>query len=148
MKLRQTAQVFAVVLALLSAVAGAAQPVVTVYKSSTCDCCGKWIEYLRTNGFAVNAIDVRDLSEYNQRLGVPPELVSCHTATVDGYLIEGHVAAREIKRLLAERPKAKGLAVPSMPPGSPGMEGTRSIPYDVLLFQADGKYTVYQKYGK
>ncbi len=147
MKFRRTAQVFGIVLALLSAVAEAA-PTVTVYKSSTCGCCGKWIEYLRTNGFAVNAVDVPDISEYKQRLGVPLELGSCHTAVVDGYLIEGHVPVREIKRLLAERPKAKGLAVPSMPPGSPGMEGPRSIPYDVLLFQADGKYTVYQKYGK
>jgi hypothetical protein len=146
-KFRRTAQVFGIVLALLSAVAEAA-PTVTVYKSSTCGCCGKWIEYLRTNGFAVNAVDVPDISEYKQRLGVPLELGSCHTAVVDGYLIEGHVPVREIKRLLAERPKAKGLAVPSMPPGSPGMEGPRSIPYDVLLFQADGKYTVYQKYGK
>ncbi len=80
--------------------------------------------------------------------GVPSQLRSCHTALVQGYVIEGHVPAREIKRLLAERPKARGLAVPGMPRGSPGMEGPRSDPYEVLLIGNDGKSVVYQKYGK
>jgi len=123
------------------------QTVVEVYKSPTCGCCTDWIKHLQRNGFIVKAHDVRDTSAYRAKFGVSDELGSCHTAMAGGYAIEGHVPAREIKRLLAERPEAKGLAVPSMPLGSPGMEGPRSDPYEVLLFQADGKYAVYQKYG-
>ena len=126
----------------------ARQTVVEVYKSATCDCCSNSIKQLQQNGFTVKAHDVRDTSAYRTQFGVPYALGSCHTATVDGYAIEGHVPAREIKRLLAEKPKAKGLAVPSMPLGSPGMEGPRSDPYEVLLFQANERYTVYQKYDK
>ena len=126
----------------------AQQTVVEVYKSPTCGCCTDWIKHLRQNGFSVKAHDVADASEYRAKFGVPDQLGSCHTATVSGYAIEGHVPAREIKRLLAEKPKAKGLAVPGMPRGSPGMEGPVSDPYEVLLFQASGNYAVYQKYGK
>ena len=88
------------------------------------------------------------LDAIGAKYGVPPQLRSCHTALVQGYVIEGHVPAREIKRLLAERPKARGLAVPGMPRGSPGMEGPLSDPYEVLLIGNDGKYVVYQKYGR
>ncbi len=88
------------------------------------------------------------LDAISAKHGVPSQLRSCHTALVQGYVIEGHVPAREIKRLLAERPKARGLAVPGMPRGSPGMEGPRSDPYEVLLIGNDGKSVVYQKYGK
>lgn len=126
----------------------AQQTVVEVYKSPTCGCCADWIKHLRQNGFNVKAHDVADASGYRAKFGVPDQLGSCHTAAVGGYAIEGHVPAREIKRLLAEKPNAKGLAVPGMPKGSPGMEGPVSDPYDVLLFQAGGKYTVYQKHGK
>ncbi len=126
----------------------ARQTVIEVYKSPYCGCCTDWIKHLRQNGFTVKAHDVGDASEYRAKFGVPYELGSCHTAQAGGYAIEGHVPAREIKRLLVEKPKAKGLAVPSMPLGSPGMEGPRSDPYEVLLFQADGKYSVYQKYGR
>lgn len=141
---------------LVGAVLGVSQPlaayaqqtVIEVYKSPYCSCCTDWIKHLEQNGFTVKSQDVADASAYRAKLGVPDELGSCHTATVGGYAIEGHVPAREIRRLLAERPKAKGLAVPSMPLGSPGMEGPRSDPYEVLLFQADAKYSVYQKYGK
>ena len=126
----------------------AQQTVVEVYKSPTCGCCTDWIKHLRQNGFSVKAHDVADASEYRAKFGVPDQLGSCHTAMVGGYAIEGHVPAREIKRLLAEKPKAKGLAVPGMPRGSPGMEGPVSDPYEVLLFQASGNYAVYQKYGK
>jgi hypothetical protein len=126
----------------------AQQTVVEVYKSPSCGCCKNWIKHLQQNGFAVKAHDVGDPSEYRAKFGVPEQLGSCHTATVEGYAIEGHVPAREIKRLLAERPTAKGLAVPGMPGGSPGMEGPRDDPYAVLLFHADSKYAVYQKYGK
>lgn len=127
--------------------ANAALPAIEVYKSAACGCCHGWVDHLRANGFAVNAHDVANPSDYREKLGIPNELGSCHTAVVQGYAIEGHVPAAEIKRLLAERPKAKGLAVPSMPLGSPGMEGPRNDPYDVLLVPADGGYSVYRHYG-
>ncbi len=146
---RITAILAAAILGLSVSVAALAQQtVVEVYKSPTCGCCSDWIKHLQQNGFTVKTHEVRDTSAYRAKFGVPDQLGSCHTALVGGYAIEGHVPAREIKRLLAERPKAKGLAVPGMPMGAPGMEGPRSDPYEVLLFQADGKYAVYQKYGK
>jgi hypothetical protein len=92
--------------------------------------------------------DVKDPDAYRARFGVPNSLGSCHTAVIEGYAIEGHVPAREIKRLLAERPKARGLAVPGMPGGSPGMEDSRSVPYDVLLVLPDGSHTVYARYRR
>lgn len=127
--------------------AQAAAPMVEVYKSEGCGCCKQWVEHLQSNGFTVKAHDVANPTDYRQKFGMPDALGSCHTAMVQGYAIEGHVPASEIKRLLAERPKAKGLAVPSMPLGSPGMEGSRSDPYDVFLVQADGKYSVYKHYN-
>ena len=92
--------------------------------------------------------DVRDPEVYRARFGIPEVFGSCHTAVIDGYAIEGHVPVREIKRLLAERPKARGLAVPDMPGGSPGMEGNRSVPYEVFLVLADGSHRVYARYGR
>jgi len=92
--------------------------------------------------------DVKDPEAYRARFGIPNRLGGCHTAVVEGYAIEGHVPAREIKRLLAERPKARGLAVPGMPGGSPGMESNRSEPYDVLLVLPDGSHKVYARYGR
>lgn len=92
--------------------------------------------------------DVADPDPYRARFGIPIALGACHTAAVEGYAIEGHVPAREIKRLLAERPKARGIAVPGMPAGSPGMEGARSAPYDVMLVLPDGSYRVYGRYGR
>lgn len=92
--------------------------------------------------------NVTNLDVYRARAGIPAVLGSCHTAVVEGYAIEGHVPAREIKRLLAERPKARGFAVPGMPGGSPGMEGGRSVPYDVLLVLPDGSFRVYARYGR
>lgn len=136
------------ILGLAAPIAAHAQALVEVYKSPTCGCCSDWIKHLQRNGFSVKAYDVRDASVSRAKFGVPAELGSCHTAVVGGYAVEGHVPAREIKRLLAERPKAKGLAVPGMPHGSPGMEGPRGDAYEVLLFQADGRARVYQKYGK
>lgn len=124
----------------------AAGPVVEVFKSPTCGCCTQWVDHLRANGYTVNANDVPDPSAYRARYGVPNDLGSCHTAVVGGYAIEGHVPAREIRRLLAERPKARGLAVPGMPAGSPGMEGPRADPYQVLLVQQDGGRLVYANY--
>jgi len=138
------------ILTLLSAVLlslYAADHTITVYKTPTCGCCGIWVNHLKSNGFQVIVKEVPNTAEYQRKYGVPAALESCHTAIVDGYTIEGHVPAAEIQRLLKERPKAKGLAVPGMPLGSPGMEaGGRSDRYSVLLFQADGKTTVYKEY--
>ena len=115
---------------------------VYVYKSPSCGCCGAWTTHLRANGFNVTVEDVEDLGVVKQRLGVPPSLQSCHTATVEGYAIEGHVPASDIHRLLTERPVATGLAVPGMPIGSPGMEqGDRREPYATTLFGPDGQST-------
>ena len=124
-----------------------AAPRIEVYKSVTCGCCGDWIEHLRSSGFQVRTHDVADPSEYRKRYGFPEAFASCHTALVAGYAIEGHVPAREIRRLLAERPAAQGLAVPGMPAGSPGMEqGGRRDRYEVLLFQRDGRHATYARY--
>ena len=132
---------------LLAGPAFAARDVIEVFKSSTCGCCTKWIGHLRANGFEVQAHDVDDITVSRAKLGVPQALGSCHTGRVGGYLIEGHVPAADIQRLLRERPGAAGLAVPGMPHGAPGMEGDAMDPYDVLLFQLNGRYAVYQQYG-
>lgn len=119
---------------------------VTVYKSPTCGCCEKWIDHLEDNGFDVVSKDVRDLSAVKAAYAVAPRLASCHTALVDGYVVEGHVPAVDIKRLLAERPPVKGLAVPGMPMGSPGMEGPRNDPYDVVTFDGEGRTKVFARH--
>jgi hypothetical protein len=125
------------------------QPKVVVYKNASCGCCNGWIEHMQTSGFPVEAHDLDNLGPVKERVGVPHGLGSCHTAEVDGYFIEGHVPAPEVQRLLAERPKAKGLTVPAMPIGSPGMEqGDRIDPYDVLLVHEDGTTSVYAHYPK
>ncbi len=119
---------------------------ITVYKSPTCGCCNKWIDHLEDNGFRVIKKDLRDTSPIRAAHGVTPRLASCHTALVDGYVVEGHVPATDIRRLLAERPAVKGLTVPGMPMGSPGMEGHRKDPYNVLTFDSEGKTTVFSRY--
>jgi hypothetical protein len=124
----------------------AAAPAIELYKSANCGCCVDWIRHLEANGFAVKANNVANPTDYREKFGMPQELGSCHTALVQGYAIEGHVPAADIRRLLQERLKAKGLAVPSMPLGSPGMEGPRRDPYDVFLVQADGRYSTYRHY--
>ena len=126
----------------------AAGPLVSVYKTPTCGCCGLWVAHMRSNGFELKVQDVEDTTPYRARYGVPEKLQSCHTAVVDGYSIEGHVPAADIRRMLKERPQARGLAVPGMVAGSPGMEGSVSQPYSVLLFTADGKSSVYQSYPR
>jgi hypothetical protein len=119
---------------------------VDVYKSPYCGCCEKWVEHLQQAGFAVRTHDVNDVPAARQRLGMPERLGSCHTAKVAGYVVEGHVPAADIQRLLKEKPKAIGLAVPSMPPGSPGMESPKPVPYNTLLVQAGGVTTVFAKH--
>ena len=124
-----------------------AEPLVRVYRSRSCGCCAKWADHLRANGFTVEVINVPEPASYRRKLGIPDALGSCHTAEVDGYAIEGHVPARELQRLLKERPSAVGLAVPGMPLGSPGMEsGGRRHPYVVLLVDRHGGYTAYAAY--
>ncbi len=118
----------------------------TVFKTRTCGCCNKWVEHARANGFEVTVKDVASTAEYRKKYGVPDAVQSCHTAIAEGYTMEGHVPAAEMLRLLKTRPKAKGLAVPGMPLGSPGMEASRRQPYSVLLFDATGRISEYQKY--
>lgn len=124
-------------------------PVMQVWKDPNCGCCNDWVDILRREGFEVQTFDSGNTA-MRQRLGMPMQFASCHTALIGGYVIEGHVNPAEIKRLLAERPKALGLAVPDMPIGSPGMDGpeygSRRDPYDVLLVQKDGSSRVYQSY--
>lgn len=129
------------------ALASAAMPAIEVFKSESCGCCEAWTKHLKEHGFAVKINNVANPSDYRQKLGIPTALGSCHTAKVAGYAIEGHVPASEIKRLVASRVKARGLAVPAMPLGSPGMEAARSDPYDVLLVAPDGRATVYKHYN-
>lgn len=118
---------------------------VTVYKDPTCGCCSGWVAHLRKAGFTTTIVETADRTALQARLGLPPEAGSCHTAVVGPYLVEGHVPAADIERLLRERPDARGLAVPAMPIGSPGMEspdGARE-PYDVLLIKRDGAMSVF-----
>lgn len=125
-----------------------AQVPIEVFKTPTCGCCSKWVEHLRANGFSPTVKDVPSTAEYRRKFGVPEKLLSCHTAVVGGYAVEGHVPAQDIHRLLKEHPKAKGLAVPGMPIGSPGMEqGERRDPYSVLLFDSAGKISEFQRHN-
>jgi hypothetical protein len=118
-------------------------PTVLVYKSPTCGCCNGWVEHMEAAGFTVDARDVRDVMSVKRDGGVPPQMSSCHTAIIDGYVVEGHVPAEQVKRLLDERPEVAGIAVPGMPIGSPGMEGPNAQPYQVLSFSHDGQPAVY-----
>lgn len=113
--------------------------VILVHRDPNCGCCGKWIGHLKTAGFAVTVQETSDLAAVRKRLGVPPELAACHTAEIDGFVIEGHVPALAIRRLLEKRPSQTGLAVPGMPIGSPGMEGAKAEEYDVVLFGKGGR---------
>ncbi len=120
------------------------KPLATVYKSATCTCCNKWVDHLKENGFRVVAKDVEDVNIYKKKFGVTPNLASCHTAIINGYVVEGHVPASDIKRMLKEKPAFKGLAVPGMPVGSPGMEqGNIKQPYKVMSFDKDGNKEVF-----
>lgn len=130
-----------------------AQPVVTsidVWKSPTCGCCNDWIAHLESNGFKVKAVNVPDSRHVRARFGMPAKYGSCHTGLIGGYVVEGHVPAREIKRLLREKPVARGISVPGMPIGSPGMDGPAyggvKDPYDVMLVLQDGSARVFASY--
>ncbi|OQW39361.1 MAG: CopG family transcriptional regulator [Proteobacteria bacterium SG_bin4] len=127
----------------------AATTTVEVYKSPTCGCCAKWVDHMRDHGFTVKTHDVGN-KEIRKKSGLSESVGSCHTALVNGYAIEGHVPAPDIIRLLKEKPKAIGLSVPDMPHGTPGMEGARSDPYNVLLIterdQSRKDATIYNRY--
>jgi len=116
-----------------------------VYKDPNCGCCHNWVEIMRKSGFEVSVKDTADMAAIKARYKVGRGLTSCHTALVGGYVVEGHVPADVIRKLLAEKPKVLGIAVPGMPVGSPGMEGSPKDPYDVLTFDAIGKTTVFAK---
>jgi len=119
----------------------------TVYKSPYCGCCGKWVEHAMAAGHSVKTVDTEDMAAIKKLLGVPEPAQSCHTTVVEGYVIEGHVPIADVERLLAERPKARGLAVPGMPTGSPGMEmpGEPADNYDVYLFDGE-RASIYSRY--
>jgi len=119
---------------------------VEIYKSPYCSCCGKWAEHMTKAGFTIKTHEVEDVPAMRRKLGMPEKLGSCHTAKVGDYLLEGHVPATDVKRLLKEKPKALGLAVPGMPTGSPGMDVPNSPPYDTLLVQKDGATQVFAKH--
>jgi hypothetical protein len=120
-----------------------------VFKSPSCGCCGAWVEHMKAAGFAVKIVEVDDTAEARRRAGLPEKFGSCHTGIVGGYVVEGHVPAADVRRLLARRPAAIGLAVPGMPVGSPGMEhGGRRDPHDVLLVDKSGRASVFSHYPK
>ena len=120
---------------------------IVVYRSPTCECCGKWIEHLKKNNFNVKEIVTNDVQTIKDKYGVTKEMASCHTAIVEGYVIEGHVPANDIMKLLKNKPKIVGIAVPGMPSGTPGMEmGDRKDAYNVMSFDKDNHYEVFDSY--
>jgi hypothetical protein len=120
-------------------------PTITVYKTPTCGCCTAWVHHLENYGFRVEAHDLKSLDQIKKKHGISRNLESCHTAEVDGYIVEGHVPADLIERMLRERPQIAGLAVPGMPMGSPGMEGPYRERYNVLAFDRGGKLEIYDR---
>jgi hypothetical protein len=123
----------------------AAEPIV-VYKSPTCGCCSKWVDHLKAAGFQVVTHERPNMAPIKERMGVPRNYQSCHTAQVEGYFIEGHVPVADIRQLLRERPDIRGLAVPGMPMGSPGMEGPRKDPYAVVSIGKDGSRAIFSEH--
>jgi hypothetical protein len=119
----------------------------TVYKSASCGCCGKWVEHVEKHGFTVTVVNVDDVMAVKSKAGIPDNLASCHTSKIGGYVIEGHVPAADIKKLLAEKPKAKGIAVAGMPMGAPGMEhGDHRQPYNTMLLKSDGSTAIFARH--
>jgi hypothetical protein len=121
---------------------------VVVYKSPSCGCCGGWVDHMEKNGYPVVVKNIDEMDQIKERLGVPDAMQSCHTAQVGGYLIEGHVPASDVDKLLSDRPKGAGLAAPGMPMGSPGMEvpGEVADKYDVLLFTKEGRARLFKRH--
>jgi hypothetical protein len=123
-------------------------PLVTVHKDPNCGCCSGWVQHLQKAGFTANVVETRDLDAVKARLGVPDDLAACHTAEMAGYVVEGHVPASALKRFLNEKPAATGLAVRGMPVGSPGMEGGKPEPYEVVLFGPQERRTYMRFIGE
>lgn len=123
---------------------------ITVYKNPSCGCCVKWIDYLKSNNYEVTAINARNISSYKKKYGVPEKHAACHTAIIDGYVVEGHVTDRDIQKLLLTRPEGvKGITVPGMPVGTPGMEhGDHRQPYNVLSFDKQGNVKIFSRHEK
>ena len=120
---------------------------IVVYRSPTCECCGKWLEHLKKNNFKVKDIVTDDVQAIKNKYGVSEAMASCHTAIVDGYVIEGHVPANDIMKLLKTKPKIVGIAVPGMPSGTPGMEmGDRKDAYNVMSFDKENHYEIFHSY--
>ena len=120
-----------------------------IYKSPYCGCCGAWVNHIKASGIPTVVQEMEDVAPVAKKLGVPDAVRSCHTAVIDGYFVEGHVPAPDIRKLLRERPKARGIAVPGMPIGSPGMEkGERRDPYDTLLVMRDGSTRAFVKHNR
>ena len=122
-------------------------PLVQVWKSPTCGCCSKWVSHMRDAGFNVEATNVSDVGAYKLEYGLPAQLASCHTALVQGYIVEGHVPADDVIRMLKLQPEIKGIAVPGMPMGSPGMEAPNPQNYETLAFDTEGNISVWAKHG-
>jgi len=131
----------------MSAQSATAKPQLTVYKSSTCGCCSNWVAHMKANGFDVKAIDVDDIDKVKQEHGVPAAAASCHTALVNGYIVEGHVPADAVLKMLRDKPAIAGIAVPGMPIGAPGMEmpNGQKEPYTIVSFDRSGKTAVYER---
>jgi hypothetical protein len=128
--------------------ATAALPPIAVYKNVGCSCCDLWVEHIRKAGYVVTVQEMDNMALIKERVGIPAAMGSCHTAVVEGYFVEGHVPVEDVQRLLHERPGAKGLVVPGMPLGSPGMEvAGESEPYEVFLVAQDGSTTTYARHG-
>lgn len=130
--------------------AAGALPPMTVYKSASCGCCTAWVDHARKSGFTVRTVDTEDLASVKREMGIPAKLQSCHTVMVGTYVVEGHVPADDVKKLLATKPRVRGLAVPGMPLGSPGMEQGPPAGYDrydVIAFTASGATSVFATHG-
>jgi hypothetical protein len=121
-------------------------PELTVYRRATCTCCRPWIKYMEANGFTINVVDVDNMAEFKAKRLIPTDLAACHTTEVAGYTLEGHVSADDVRRLLRDRPPIRGLFVPGMPVGAPGMEGPNPVAYDVIAVDSDGKQSVYVRH--
>lgn len=121
-------------------------PPMTVYKDPSCGCCGIWTKYLQARGFKVRVVKTEDMEPIKRRAGIPGDLESCHTAILGGYVVEGHVPAPAIAKLLKQRPDVLGIAVPGMPAGAPGMPAVSPEPYQVIAFSADGSQRVFMSF--
>ncbi|MDD4914413.1 MAG: DUF411 domain-containing protein [Methylococcales bacterium] len=132
----------------LHAEESAAVPEMTVYRSPGCSCCGKWLEHMQHSGFTVKTVMSDDMQAIKEKLGIPDKLASCHTATVDGYVVEGHIPAGDVRKLLLNKPAVAGIAAPNMPLGSPGMEaGGQKQAYQVMSFDKQGRVAIFAEHG-